>query len=170
MPLYFPAPKWTGVYVDMAKFGHNRDGGDRIHGACDLYAPLESDVVAIADGVVMELSYKYEKQTQAIGVWHESLKCIIRYCEIVKIPKNVFAVKAEVKAGDVIGKVGQVIKSSAMLHIEQFDGSGSGRLSDKSPNIEYYNEGVLKNGKYERRKDLMNPTKFLENLWREGSK
>ena len=135
MALYFPAPKWTGTYIDMAKFGHGRRRG-RIHGACDLYAPLESDVKAVTDGIVVEISPIYEAKTQAIAIRHEGIG-IIRYGEIVKIPKEIFKVNADVKAGDVIGKVGQVIKFSPMLHFELFDGTGgSGRLSDKSPNIE----------------------------------
>jgi murein DD-endopeptidase MepM/ murein hydrolase activator NlpD len=168
MALYFPAPEWTGTYIDMAKFGYGRRKG-RIHGACDLYAPLESDVKAITDGIVIEISSIYEAKTQAIAIRHEGIG-IVRYGEIVKIPKEIFKETAKVKAGDVIGKVGQVIKLSPMLHLELFDGTASGRLSDRSGNIEYYNEGVLKNGNYERRKDLMNPTKFLERLWLEGIK
>jgi murein DD-endopeptidase MepM/ murein hydrolase activator NlpD len=168
MALYFPAPKWTGTYIDMAKFGHGRRKG-RIHGACDLYAPLESDVKATTDGIVVEISSVYEAKTQAIAIRHEGIG-VVRYSEIVKIPENIFKVDAEVKAGDIIGQVGQVIKLSPMLHIELFDGSGSGGLTDRSSKVKYYNEGVLKDGNYQRRGDLMNPTKFLEQLWREGEK
>ena len=57
-----------------------------------------------------------------------------------------------------------------MMHFELFDGTGSGILTDRVNKIEYYNEGVLKNANYQRRADLMNPTKFLDRLWSEGKK
>ncbi len=57
-----------------------------------------------------------------------------------------------------------------MLHFELFDGSGVGKLTDKVHKIEYYNKDVLKNANYQRRADLMNPTKFLDRLWLEGIK
>lgn len=173
MALYFPAPKWdkTSYKQGSPEFGHNR-GGSRIHGACDLYAPLDSDVVAVDAGIIVELSlYKFAGNTLAISIQHEGIG-IIRYGEVVNIPKEYqkAGVKIE-KGGVVIGKVGRAVASyPPMLHFELFDGSGSGQLSDKVHKIEYYNEGVLKNGNYQRRADLMNPTKFLDRLWLEGIK
>lgn len=171
MALYFPAPKWTGTYVEMAKFGHRRRGGARTHAGCDLYTPFESDVVAVADGRVVEISGPgFAGNTEAISVFHEGIG-IIRYGEVVKIPDEFKKIKAEVKAGNLIGKVGRAVaKLSATLHFELYDGSASGGLTDRSGKGEYYNEGVLKNGKYQRRKDLMNPTQFLDRLWLEGMK
>jgi len=172
MALYFPVPEWTGTYVEMAKFGHRRKGGARVHAGCDLYAPLESDVVAIDGGMVVEISLAFTPNTQAISIRHEGIG-VIRYGEIVKIPKEFLKVNAKIKSGErvVIGKVGHAVsKLSPMLHLEMYDGSGNGPLSDKSHKTEYKNEGVLKDADYERRADLMNPTKFLERLWVEGQK
>ena len=56
------------------------------------------------------------------------------------------------------------------MHFELFDGSGSGVLTDRVNKIEYYNEDVLKNANYQRRADLMNPTKFLDRLLKEGKR
>ena len=166
MALYFPAPKYNGNYKQgMAQFGWRRPGG-RVHAACDLYAPLKSDVVAVDAGIIVESGYFYEA-TQAIAIRHLGIG-IIRYGEILEIPKEFLKIGAEVKAGDVIGKVAQVIKVSPMLHFELFDGSRSGILTDRVNKIEYYNEGVLKIANYQRRADLMNPTKFLDRLWLEG--
>ena len=172
MALYFPVPKWVGTYVEMAKFGHRRKGGARVHAGCDLYAPLESDVVAIDGGVVVEISMAFTPNTQAISIRHEGIG-VIRYGEVVKIDEEYKMVGAKIKSGEriVIAKVGHAVaKLSPMLHLEMYDGSESGPLSDKSHNIVYKNDGVLKEANYERRVDLINPTKFLERLWLEGQK
>lgn len=92
---------------------------------------------------------------------------------MVKITEEYKKVGAKIKSGEriVIAKVGHAVtKLSPMLHFELFDGTASGRLTNRSGNIEYYNEDVLKNANYERRVDLMNPTKFLARLWSEGIK
>lgn len=170
MPLYFPAPKWDGTtFIEgQAKFDWRRDGGDRVHAGCDLYAPLESDVVAVDAGIVVEISTKYAKHTKAISILHAGIG-IIRYGEIVSVTEEFFKIGAKVeKGGLVIGKVGQVAKVSPMLHFEMFDGSGSGRLSNTVDKIEYKNAGVQPNANYERRADLMNPTAFLQRLLLEG--
>ena len=172
MELYFPAPKYNGNYkVGQAQFNWGRGGGERTHAGCDLYAPLESDVIAVTDGIVVEISPPgFAGTTEAISVFHKGIGTI-RYGEVVKIPAEFNKIKAEVKAGDVIAKVGWAVrKLSPMLHFELYDGSGSGNLTDRSGKVEYYNEGVLKNGKYQRRKDLMNPIKFLDSLLKEGLK
>lgn len=146
----------------MAQFGWRRPN-KRIHAACDLYAPLKSDVVSVDAGIIVESGYFYEN-TQAIAIRHEGIG-IIRYGEILEIPEEFLKIGAKVeKGGIVIGKVGQVIKVSPMVHIELFDGSGSGIFTDRVNKIEYYNEGVLKSANYQRRADLMNPTKFLDRL------
>ncbi len=99
MALYFPAPKYNGNYKQgMAQFGWRRPGG-RIHAACDIYAPLKSDVVAVADGIIVESGEFYLK-TQAIAIRHEGIG-IIRYGKILEIPKEFLKIDATVKAGDV---------------------------------------------------------------------
>lgn len=170
MALYFPAPKYNGNYKQgMAQFNWRRGGGARTHAGCDIYAPLDSDVVAVSDGVVVELSPPgFAGNTEAISVFHEGIG-VIRYGEVINIRKEFRKVDAKVKAGDVIAGVGHAVpKLSPMLHFELFDGSASGGLTDRSGKVVYYNEDVLKNGKYQRRKDLMNPIKLLDRLWLEG--
>ena len=153
----------------MAQFGWRKPGG-RVHAACDLYAQLKSDVVAVDNGITVESEDFYEG-TQAIAIHHTGIG-VIRYGEILEIPKEFLKIGSEVKAGDVIGKVAQVIKVSPMLHFELFDGSGSGKLTVRPPakEPEHYNEGVLKDARYQRRADLMNPTKLLDRLWSIGIK
>ncbi len=169
MALYFPAPKWDGTSwkEGMRQFGWRRPR-NRIHAACDIYAPLKSEVVAIDAGIIVEAGNFY-LGTQAIAIRHEGIG-IIRYGEILEIPDKFLKINKPVKAGEILGKVGQVIKVSPMLHIELFDGSGSGPLTVRKEKIEYYNEDVLKDANYERRSDLMNPTKLLDRLWLEGKR
>lgn len=168
MALYFPVPGYNGNYkVGMAQFGWRRPGG-RIHAACDLYAPLKSDVRAVDSSYIVE-SGNFYLGTQAIAIFHEGIG-VIRYGEILEIPEKFLKINASVEAGEVVGKVGQVIKVSPMAHIELFDGSGTGSLTNRSGRVEYYNEGVQKNANYERRADLMNPTALLDRLWAEGLK
>lgn len=171
MAFFFPVPKYNGNYKQgMAQFGWRRPGG-RVHAACDLYAPLKSDVVAVDAGIIVE-SGDFYIGTQAIAIRHEGIG-IIRYGEIVEIPEEFLKIGAKVeKGGIVIGKVGQVIKVSPMVHFELFDGTGSGTLTVRPPakEPEHYNEGVLKSAKYQRRADLMNPTSLLDRLWAEGKK
>lgn len=174
MALYFPAPKWDGTSYKQGspEFGHRRKGkkGFRDHAACDLYAPLESDVVAVDDGYVVEFSIKFAGPTQALALFHRGIG-VIRYGEIVKVPVEYRIINTPITAGTVIGKVGRAVATyPPMLHLELFDGSGSGPLSDRVHKIEYTNEDVEKDGKYERRGDLMNPTKLIDRLWLEGKK
>lgn len=129
-------------------------------------------MVAVDAGIVFELSlFKFAGTTLAISIQHEGIG-IIRYGEVTDIPEEFQKVGVKIeKGGTVIGKVGKAVSSyPPMLHFELFDGSGSGRLSNKVDKIEYYNEGVLKDGNYQRRADLMNPSKFLDRLWLEGIK
>ncbi|GIU81017.1 MAG: hypothetical protein KatS3mg006_0081 [Pyrinomonadaceae bacterium] len=166
MKLYFPVPKYNGNYKEgMAQFGWPRARG-RLHAGCDLYAPFKSDVVAITDGIVVEVGDFY-LGTQALAIRHEGIG-VVRYGEIVEIPESFYKVGAKVKAGDIIGKVGQVIKISAMVHLELFDGTKIGPLTDRTKGIKYYNDGVKRDGNYQRRADLMNPTKLLDRLLLEG--
>lgn len=171
MALYFPAPKFDGSYkLGMAQFGWRRPHG-RVHAGCDLYAPLKSDIVAANDGIIVESGYFYER-TQVIAISHDGIG-VIRYGKILEIPVKFLGKTGEkVEAGDLIGKVGQVIKISPMLHFELFDGTGTGKLTVRPPATEpeYYNPGVLKNARYQRRADLMNPTELLDRLWRDGIK
>jgi hypothetical protein len=68
--LYFPVPKYNGNYKQgMAQFGW-RSPNKRVHAACDLYAPLKSDVIAVDDGIIVESGEFYEN-TQAIAIRHE---------------------------------------------------------------------------------------------------
>jgi murein DD-endopeptidase MepM/ murein hydrolase activator NlpD len=128
-------------------FGAKRPAmGEQLHGACDLLAPIGTEVFAVDEGTVIAGPYHFYLGAYAIDVKHRFF--VVRYGEIKK--------DALVKAGDhiekgqVIGHVGKVGRGS-MLHFEMFSGKASGNLTtNKLP--------------YKRRSDLMNPTPFLD-VW-----
>lgn len=170
MALYFPVPAWDGTSFQegQARFGWRREGGARTHAGCDIYAPLESEVKSISNGTVYELSSNYYRGSMAISINHPGIG-IVRYGEILDIPEELFREGANIaEGGIVIGKVAKIVKVSAMLHFELFDGSRTGRLSTNDG--EYYNEGVQTDGNYQRRSDLMNPTALLLRLQLEGTR
>lgn len=128
------------------RFGSNRSGGKRKHAGCDLYAPSGTEVRAMADGVVRTVSFFYEN-TDQIEIVHNDH--IIRYGEVL-INKSLVKTGNSVKRGQVIGYVGDLsIKvPSNMLHLEMYS-----NVNDK---------GTLSGGgKYKRRADLIDPSKFL---------
>ena len=108
-------------------FGATRGSGSRAHAACDLFAPPDTPVLAVADGTVWYFSkfYKSEHknkkgevtctmQLYELVVVHADF--IIRYGEISnKLPPGVKA-GATVTEGQVIGYVGQNCSKDPMLH------------------------------------------------------
>jgi murein DD-endopeptidase MepM/ murein hydrolase activator NlpD len=137
------------------KFGAARDGGNRKHAGCDLIAPKGTEIYAVEDGEVVRGPYPFYHGTDAIEFKLSASGRIVRYCEISGVAKGVH-VGSKVKEGDLIAYVGKMYKSS-MLHLEMYEGTATGNLTDRS------NKG------FQRRKDLMNPTEYLDNamLWNE---
>lgn len=132
------------------KFGAKRPvmGEGVLHPACDLIAPIGTEVLAVDDGIIVRGPYKFYLGSYAIEVQHKFF--IVRYGEL-KYEKLTTHI---VKRGDVIGKVGKVGKGS-MLHLEMFSGRATGDLTQK-PFLPY-----------NRRKDLIDPTPFLD-MWAIG--
>ena len=143
----------------------NVPGGVLKHAACDLIAPPGTPVLAVADGFVRDAPYAfYPKEgpliTYAFSIQHTGF--VARYCEIDK--------KVDVKVGDYVLE-GQVIAyigdqpGHDMLHLEIYDGTEFGELSTAK---------TLENAPFFRRKDVMDPTPFLDRwkstaVWRQSS-
>jgi len=134
-------------------FGASRDEGKRAHAGMDLIVSPGVQVIAMTDGTVIQ-SYNFYQNTDAVEVQNDD-GSIVRYTEI---SVSVSAGK-KIKKGDVLGKVIANRDGSSMLHIEVYDGSGSGALTQKS-NTTYKNVSA-KN--YQRRSDLLDPT-FVKDL------
>jgi murein DD-endopeptidase MepM/ murein hydrolase activator NlpD len=130
------------------KFGAGREGGGRKHAACDLIAPKGTEIYAVEDGVVVRGPYDFYHGTDAIEFKLKSSGRIVRYCEIKGLARGVH-VGSKLKEGDPIAFVGKMYRDS-MLHFEMYEGTATGGLSDRS------------NKPYNRRKDLMDPTEYLD--------
>ena len=130
----------------LRSFGSSRDGGTRKHAAADLYHIVGRPIYAIDDGEVLD-SYFFYSNTYAVEVKHP--KFIVRYGEIRKALASGVKIGSKVKAGQVIGYVGQMDCCRPMLHFEQFSGKASGPLTNQSK------------PPYFRRSDLINPTDQL---------
>lgn len=132
----------------MRKFGANRGGGTRKHAASDLYAPIGTPILAMADGTVVKGPYAFYLGTQAIEVQHKDF--IARYGEIQKTATGIKE-GTPVKRGQVIAYVGELKGlNMSMLHLELYRGSASGPLT------------VRANKPYQRRADLIDPTEILD--------
>lgn len=157
--LLFPLPILAGqdYHTGQRRFGANREKGRR-HAGCDLYAPLGTEVRAMADGVVLECRIFYW-ETDAVVIDHGGF--IVRYGEVMPRSASERAqfVGKTVKRGEPIGKVGHLIRPNgipypqSMLHLEIYKSSKSVKgasLSDQS------------RPPYERRSDLIDPTATLD--------
>jgi len=152
-----PIPASESYKTGQRKFGANRDKGRR-HGGCDLYAPLGTEVRAMADGVILQC-YNFYWHTDAVEVDHGGF--IVRYGE-VKPRSDVERGKLvgkKVKRGETIGNVGQLIKdngekySRTMLHLEIYS-SDKDTLKDRLTNKNH--------PPYQRRSDLVDPAPTLD--------
>ncbi len=144
-PLAMRPVDWRGGY---RYFGANRPEG-RKHAGCDLYAPLNTPIYAISDGVVLLGPYPFYLETDAIEVRHGSL--LVRYGEILKGSCKLSAGQ-KVKQGQLFARVGQCQGiSQPMLHFEVYtNGSDSSSLWGKK---------VLP---YMRRDDVTDPAPYLD--------
>lgn len=137
-------------------FGAPRNGGTRKHAACDLIAPKGTEILAMADGQVIQSPYHFYEGTYALEVKHDN-GMVVRYGEISKILPHGIMSGARVSQGQVIAYVGEMTfrdgSKSSMLHLEMYQGTRSGTLSG--------------GGIYKRRSDLINPTEYLDNaiIW-----
>lgn len=152
---HFPlATTAKASYLEGAgMFGADRSKGKRKHAACDLYHRNAEPVLSVASGKIVRDRYYFYQGTYAIEVEHQG-GFIVRYGEISgkRPPKTKGG--TDVAAGDVVGYIKRVNSNccSPMLHFELFRGNGKGPLTTKA------NRG------YQRRSDLLNPTKYLQ-LW-----
>lgn len=148
-----------------------RSGGTRKHAARDLYTEPYTEIVAISDGVILQVAPFYS-QTDQITIKHETWsgrQFIIRYGEVDHDSAKKLKVGDFVKQGTVIAKTGKLLKDGKpelvingkviyMLHLEYYSGNSglnlTKPLSDKA------------NKPYERRKDLLDPLDILKEGYR----
>ncbi|QZT38993.1 M23 family metallopeptidase [Halosquirtibacter xylanolyticus] len=169
-----------------APFGVVR-GGNRIHAACDLYGDPGDDVLAVADGKVISVT-KYYNDTYQITIRHDfeikkGVKMIVRYGEVhknnikVKVPDKVTKGQKIAEIGLLIPKIEQPSGDArGMLHFEMYTGECKG---DSVSGSAGYTEMLYSesddptmtcksknnsNRRYNRRKDLINPLYYLNEM------
>lgn len=130
------------------QFGAWRNGGTRKHASCDLIASPGTEILAMEDGQIIQSPYYFYEGTYALEVKHDS-GYVVRYGEIRQTVPLGISAGARVSQGQVIAYVGQLNSGASMLHLEMYDGSTTGPLT-QSGNI------------YLRRSDLIDPTPFLD--------
>lgn len=134
---------------DSRGFSAGRNGGTRKHAGCDLIAAKGTEILAMADGQVIQSPYYFYSGTYALEVKHDN-GMVVRYCEISQtLPRGIKS-GARVSCGQVIAYVGRLDSGSSMLHLEMYQGTKSGPLT-QTGNI------------YKRRSDLVDPTPYLDN-------
>jgi murein DD-endopeptidase MepM/ murein hydrolase activator NlpD len=179
-------------HIGGKSFGSKREseeGGIRYHAGCDLIAPPGTPIYAVADGT--SILYKdFYKKTYYVQVDHGDYT--VRYGEVQpplnhhgyqnpppeavrkglgEVLRESLGKNAPVKRNDIIAYVGQLynekknpddsvslIKKHSMCHFELYKGSVKEKLTVKG-NLKYDN---VPPKKYDRRHELLDPTKFLD--------
>ena len=136
------------------KFGDPRDGQTRLHAGVDLLEYAGRPVFAVTGGKITDYYYFYDG-TDAVVVDHGEF--LLRYGEVREMYGNLREGDV-VKAGQKIALIGvSQSRGFSMLHFEMY----SGKLGREPLTV--LNSG----SRYQRRADLVNPTRFLRSL--EGS-
>ena len=126
-------------------FGSRR-ADKRLHAGIDLYNPRGSEVYSMQNGTVLRVAPFYAG-SYAIEIDHGTM--LARYCETATFGD--LEKGDTVKAGDLIGFISKLDTTTmTMLHLETYSNTCKGDLTD--PN----------NPQYYRRKDLINPQKYLQ--------
>jgi murein DD-endopeptidase MepM/ murein hydrolase activator NlpD len=132
------------------RFGADRPN-KRKHAGCDLLADPETPVMSVRSGLILRSPYPFYQAkngawTYAIEVKH-SEGFVVRYTEVSRCAAGI-KTGVSVAEGQTIGFVG----AARMLHFELYEGSKHGPLTDR------HRKG------FQRRVDLLDPTKFLDSL------
>lgn len=132
------------------RFGARRSGGRR-HAGIDLFAPQGTQIRAMAAGKVINV-YEFYAQTWAIEIDHGSF--IARYGEVDGHEDNLLVDPGDpVERGQQIAVVGKLVGinvDSNMLHLELYASTARSALTVKG------------NPPYQRRSDLIDPTKSID--------
>jgi murein DD-endopeptidase MepM/ murein hydrolase activator NlpD len=143
-PLYpFSGPQADARCVS---FRAPRDGGRRLHAACDLIVPIGTPIYAVAAGVVENPKSYFYEGTYEISIRHPGIG-VIRYGEVAQSGPTLRAGQ-QVAEGEHIANVGRLNSGSSMLHFEYYSGRSQGPLSTGIP-------------PFRRRDDLQDPTALL---------
>jgi murein DD-endopeptidase MepM/ murein hydrolase activator NlpD len=134
-------------HKNTGAFGAMR-GNDRKHAGCDLYCKEDTPVYSVDDGVVVDTSETFYKDTGAVTIQHDNF--MARYAEIWPAVEQ----GDHVRAGELIGAVKRPQgEEVCMLHFEMYEGF---------PNISKEPLTNTKNPPFMRSKSLIDPTTYLD--------
>jgi LysM domain len=169
-----------GYHSGARSFGFLRSNGTRAHAACDLYAPVGTNVYAIADGTILDYHLYYWK-TFALEIDHGGYSVV--YGEVqpplerngIKDPPSPKYLKGlpdgldkglAVRKGQHIAFVGQLYVNDGltpfehtMVHFELYKNTATGAFTQRN-NLKDYDYVTPR--PYKRRRDLLDPTDFLD--------
>lgn len=129
----------------------------RVHAACDLVVPAGTPVFAVADGTVIQMPTLFYEGTYELQIRHADF--IVRYGEVSNQIMPGVRLGAAVRRGQQIATVGLNSRSGgAMLHFEMYRGTAGGALTQRENRIYDF----VPNRPYERRRDLLDPTPYLD--------
>lgn len=149
-------PKHNYHYGGIAFRGTSKWRGDRIHAACDLVVPAGTPVLAVTGGFVTSVpKSSFYLGTYTVTIKHHNF--VVRYGEVAF--ERLVEEGDTVFEGQQIGTVGRNTNGGAMLHFEMYRGDAAGFLSQKGNDSNYK---YVKPGNFQRRKDLLDPTPFLD--------
>jgi|GEM_PF-1187405 len=190
----FPLPseyRDKGYHSGMRAFGSDRSKKTRRHAGCDLYAPLGTNIHAVADGTIIGY-YNYYWKTFALAIDHGDFSVLYGEVQPPADPENYGYASipylstltanekrglpaglkkgSTVKRGQHIAYVGQLYENSGtvkhentMLHFEKFSNEAEGAFTNTNNVNDYWNIKDKSPSKpFYRREDLENPTEFLD--------
>ena len=115
----------AGVWIgrQSRSFGADRSGGSRYHVGIDLFGRFGDSVVAIEDGRIVGFfgfCCGENKTSWALLVQHANV--VANYGEVApdSLRRNGLRVGSDVRAGQVIGRVGRNPGGSSMIHFETY--------------------------------------------------
>jgi len=180
---HWPVPKSSSKSLpnngERGSFWENRS--DRRHAGVDMYAPIDSDVLAIEDGTVLKVAEF--TSPELIPYWNITYSIIIqtddgtiqRYAEL---RDSVVKAGDRVKGGQVIGHIGHVldldkINETSPGYIQKLKNAGVSSML----HFELHNRFPGKPDKYlggnffqeEQPDHLVNPTDYLREVIEETS-
>ncbi|WP_292387528.1 M23 family metallopeptidase [Methanosarcina sp. UBA5] len=159
---------------EAGSFWENR--GDRYHCGVDLYAPENTEVVSIEEGIAVETGLM--TSPEILPYWNSTYYVIIKhsrglFCKYGELSGFNVRKGDEIEAGNLIGRVAMVlnskkIDSSCPLYIQ--------KLKNKNPSMLHFevwrSEPITAHRNYlggnwfaeERPENLVDPTGYLERL------
>lgn len=137
-------------------FGAPRSGGSRAHAACDLIFSPGTPILAVGSGTVILMPTYFYEGTYELQIRHADF--VVRYGEISSQVISGISLGATVRRGQHIANVGRLNSGSSMLHFEMYRGNATGSLTQRE-NRTYDN---VPNRPYQRRRDLLDPTPYLD--------